>query len=46
MSGYVGFVVGKWHWGSISSSTSVSPINSHSIGFFTFIIIYHPGLVQ
>jgi hypothetical protein len=36
----------KWHWGRFSPSTSVSPANSHSIDCSTFIIIYHPGLVQ
>jgi hypothetical protein len=36
----------KWHWGRFSSSTSVSPSNSHSTDCSTFIIIYHPGLVQ
>jgi hypothetical protein len=36
----------KWHWGSFSPSTSVSPANSHSTDCSTFIIIYHPGLAQ
>jgi hypothetical protein len=35
----------KWHWGSFSPSTSVSPVNSHSI-YCSTLIIYHPGLVQ
>jgi hypothetical protein len=36
----------KWHWGRVSPSTSVSPAISHSTDCSTFIIIYHPGLVQ
>jgi hypothetical protein len=34
----------KWHWGSFSPSTSVSPTNSHSAK--RSILIYHPGMVQ
>jgi hypothetical protein len=36
----------KWHWGRFSPSISVSPANSHSTNCSTFIMIYHPGLVQ
>jgi hypothetical protein len=36
----------KWQWGRFSLSTSVSPANSNSTDCSTFIIIYHPGLVQ
>jgi hypothetical protein len=36
----------QWHWGRFSPSTSVSPANSHFTDCPTFIIIYHPGLVQ
>jgi hypothetical protein len=36
----------KWHWGRFSRSTSISSANSHSTDCSTFIIIYHPGLVQ
>jgi hypothetical protein len=36
----------KRHWGRFSPSTSVFPVNSHSTDCSTFIIIYHPGLVQ
>jgi hypothetical protein len=35
----------KWRWCRFSPSTSVSSTNSHSTDCFTFIIIYHPGLV-
>jgi hypothetical protein len=34
----------KWHWGTFSSKTSVSPANSHSTNCSIFV--YHPGLVQ
>jgi hypothetical protein len=34
----------KWHWGRLSLSTSVSPVNPHSTDCSTYII-YHPGLV-
>jgi hypothetical protein len=34
----------KWHWDRFSTSTSVSPANSHSTDCST-LIIYHPGLV-
>jgi hypothetical protein len=46
----------KWHWGTFSPSTSVSPANFHSTEYSTIIIIIiiiiivvvirHPGLVQ
>jgi hypothetical protein len=36
----------KWHWGRFSPSISLSPANSLSTDCSTFIIIYHPGLVQ
>jgi hypothetical protein len=39
-----GFVVNKVTVGRFSSSTSVSPANTHSTKYS--IIIYHPGLVQ
>jgi hypothetical protein len=45
-SGHVGFMVDKVAWGTFPPSTSVSPANSHSTDCYTFIIIYHPGLVQ
>jgi hypothetical protein len=45
-SGHVGFVVDKVALGRFSPSTSVSPANSHSTDCSTFIVIYHPGLVQ
>jgi hypothetical protein len=35
----------KWHWGTFSPSTSVSPASPHSTDC-SIIIIYHPGLVQ
>jgi hypothetical protein len=44
----------KFHWGRFSPSTPVSPANSHSTDWSTFIIIiiiiiiiiYHPELVE
>jgi hypothetical protein len=42
----VGFVVDEVALGRFSSGTSVSPVDSHSTYCSTFIIIYHPGLVQ
>jgi hypothetical protein len=42
----VGFVVEKVVLGGFSPSTSVSPANSLSTDCSTFIIVYHPGLVQ
>jgi hypothetical protein len=42
----VGFVVDKVALGQVSSNTSISPANFHSNDCFTFIVIYHPGLVQ
>jgi hypothetical protein len=44
----MGFVVDKVALGQVSffPSTSVFPANSHSTYYSTFIIIYHPGLVQ
>jgi hypothetical protein len=35
----------KWHWDTVSPTTSVSPANSHSTDCST-LITYHPGLVQ
>jgi hypothetical protein len=45
-SGHVGFVVDKVALRHFFPSTSVSPADSHSTDCSTFIIIYHPGLVQ
>jgi hypothetical protein len=36
----------KWHWvAGCHQSNSVPPSDSHSTECFTFIIIYHPGMV-
>jgi hypothetical protein len=37
-SGYVDLWWTKWHWGSFSSSTSVSPANHHSSKLSVLII--------
>jgi hypothetical protein len=42
----VGFVVDKVELEQIFSEYLGSPANSHSTDCFTFIIIYHLGLVQ
>jgi hypothetical protein len=41
-----GFVVDKVALGQVFSKYLVSPANSHCTDCFTFIIIYHEGLVQ